>query len=93
MNYLLLIPLGLIFISFIYIFSFGGSREGRDERGYIIRLQMVNVMYAVLFLGIIIITTLNSKEFVTNKLALDIILWLALLNSLIGAIFLYFKKK
>ncbi|GGP10984.1 hypothetical protein [Oceanobacillus neutriphilus] len=93
MNYLLLIPLGLVLVAFIYIFNFGGSREGRDERGYVIRLQMTSVMYAVLFLGIVIITTLNSKELITSKLALDIIFWLALLNSLIGAIFLYFKKK
>jgi hypothetical protein len=92
MIYLLLISIGVIIASNFYIFNFQGSLEGNDERGKIVQLQMTKIMYNVLFLGLILILVVNAINLISNQLAVEIIFWLILLNSLTGAIFLYYKK-
>lgn len=86
-----IIAIAIIFFNF-YIYNFQESIDGKDERGKIIQLQMTKLMYNILFLGIIIILTINAINIISSQLAINIIFGLVLLNSLSGFLFLYTKK-
>ncbi|PRT15284.1 hypothetical protein [Bacillus wiedmannii] len=83
----------IIIISNFYIFNFQGSIEGNDERGKIVQLQMTKVMYNALFLGTVIILVTSAINIISSQLAINIIFAIVLSNSILGALFLYFKKK
>jgi hypothetical protein len=93
MKELLFITIVIIVMgSNFYIFKFQDSIDGKDERGKVIQLQMTKVMYHVLFLGMVIILSINAMDIISDKLAITIISGLVFLNTGVGCIFLYLRK-
>lgn len=93
MNILIALFGGGILISNLYIMNFTGSKEGNDERGEIIKLKTVNLMYNIIFLSIASVLILVGLSFVSMDIGLNIIFAVFLLSSIIGAIYLARIKK
>lgn len=93
MNILIALFGGGILISNLYIMNFTGSKEGNDERGEIIKLKTVNLMYNIIFLSIASVLILIGLSFVSMDIGLNIIFAVFLLSSIIGAIYLARIKK
>ncbi|MFZ0076210.1 MAG: hypothetical protein WAL00_08855 [Exiguobacterium undae] len=88
MNILIALFGGGILISNLYIMNFTGSKEGNDERGEIIKLKTVNLMYNIIFLSIASVMVLVGLSFVSMDVGVNIIFAVFLLSSIIGAIYL-----
>lgn len=88
MNILIALFGGGILISNLYIMNFTGSKEGNDERGEIIKLKTVNLMYNIIFLSIASVLILVGLSFVSMDVGVNIIFAVFLLSSIIGAIYL-----
>lgn len=80
-------------VSQLYFFSFQGSREGKDERGTMIRNIAGNRMYLLLSNGIIILLVLELIDVFTSEQFVNIMLYFILAVSLLGSVTTYLKKR
>ncbi|MNL35608.1 hypothetical protein D3C87_1576510 [compost metagenome] len=80
-------------VSQLYFFSFQGSKEGKDERGTMIRNIVGNRMYLLLNNGIIILLVLELTEVFTSEQFVNILLYYILVVSLFGGVTSFLKRK
>lgn len=88
MNIIIAILGGIILISNLYIMNFKESTEGNDERGELIKLKTVNLMYNILYLSIASVLVLIGLSFVSIDFGVNIIFSVFLLSSVVGAVYL-----
>ncbi len=82
-----------IFISQMYILKFNDSEEGKDERGKEIQYKRNNLLYGVLYIGIILLYILvDLFEIIPVEYLPNILLWFVLSLSVLGSIFTYVFK-
>ncbi|WP_102027777.1 hypothetical protein [Salirhabdus sp. Marseille-P4669] len=82
-----------IFISQMYILKFNDSEEGKDERGKEIQYKRNNLLYGVLYIGVILLYILvDLFEIIPVEYLPNILLWFVLSLSVLGSIFTYVFK-
>ncbi|HDX9580537.1 TPA: hypothetical protein ROX88_004186 [Bacillus pseudomycoides] len=82
----------LIFISQMYVISFQSSDEGRDERGKEIQYKTNNVLFSVLYLGIIGLIAFHLVGIISAELLPNILLYFMLSLSVLGSIFIFINR-
>ncbi|MDM5370321.1 hypothetical protein [Bacillus paramycoides] len=82
----------LIFISQMYVISFQSSDEGRDERGKEIQYKTNNVLFNVLYLGIIGLITFHLVDIISAELLPNILLYFMLSLSVLGSVFIFINR-
>lgn len=93
MNTLIALFGGIVMISNLYIMRFKDSTEGNDERGELIKLKTVNLMYNIIYVSLAFVLILVGLSFVSLNIGVNIIFAVFLLNSVIGALYLWRIKK
>ncbi|WP_214785057.1 hypothetical protein [Exiguobacterium sp. S3] len=93
MNFLIAILGGIVLISNLYIMNFKESTEGNDERGELIKLKTVNLMYNILYISIASVLILIGLSFISLDAGVKIMFAVFLLDSVAGAVYLYNIKK
>ncbi|HDR4764305.1 TPA: hypothetical protein ACQ75Q_002391 [Bacillus thuringiensis] len=83
---------GLIVISKMYVIKFQSSDEANDERGREILYKTNNVLYNILYLGIISIIVLQLIDIIPLKFLPDLLLYFALSLSVLGSIFIFINR-
>ncbi|WP_025151351.1 hypothetical protein [Bacillus sp. H1a] len=82
----------LIFISQMYVISFQSSDEGRDERGKEIQYKTNNLLFNVLYLGIIGLITFHLVDIISAELLPNILLYFMLSLSVLGSVFIFINR-
>ncbi|WP_433772105.1 hypothetical protein [Bacillus wiedmannii] len=82
----------LIFISQMYVIKFQSSDEAKDERGREIQYKTNNMLYNILYLGIIAIIIFQSIDIVPLEFLPDLLLYFVLLLSVLGSIFIFINR-
>ncbi|MBJ7956995.1 hypothetical protein QRE62_19520 [Bacillus mycoides] len=82
----------LLVISKMYVIKFQSSDEANDERGREILYKTNNVLYNILYLGIISIIVLQLIDIIPLKFLPDLLLYFALLLSVLGSIFIFINR-
>ncbi|PEO56012.1 hypothetical protein CN567_29585 [Bacillus toyonensis] len=82
----------LISISQMYVISFQSSDEGRDERGKEIQYKTNNVLFNVLYLGIIGLITFHLVDIISAELLPNILLYFMLSLSVLGSVFIFINR-
>jgi len=82
----------LIFISQMYVIKFQSSDEGNDERGREIQYKTNNVLYNILYLGIIAIIVFQSIDIVSSEFLPDLLLYFVLSLSVLGSVFIFINR-
>jgi cell division protein FtsW (lipid II flippase) len=89
-NLLFIILMIIIIFSQMYMFRFDGSEEGKDERGKEIQRKRNNLLYGILYLGIILVCILVDMFDVFQVEQLPTVLLMFVLSlSIIGSIYTY----
>ncbi|AXI11012.1 hypothetical protein CUC15_19705 [Oceanobacillus zhaokaii] len=85
--------LAVVFICHMYILRFNDSEEGTDERGREIQYKTNNMLYGVLYIGVILLYCLVELfEIIPIEYLPDILLWFVLSLGIFGSIFNYINK-
>ena len=92
MLWLKILFLVVIFISQMYVIQFQSSDEAKDERGREIQYKTNNVLYNILYLGIISIIVLQLIDIIPLKFLPDLLLYFALSLSVLGSIFIFINR-
>ncbi|EJS46687.1 hypothetical protein CN445_30125 [Bacillus cereus] len=82
----------LIFISQMYVIKFQSSDEAKDERGREIQYKTNNMLYNILYLGIIAIIIFQLIDIVPLEFLPDLLLYFVLLLSVLGSIFIFINR-
>lgn len=82
----------LIFISQMYVIKFQSSDEAKDERGREIQYKTNNLLYNILYLGIIAIIIFQSIDIVPSESLPDLLLYFVLSLSVLGSIFIFINR-
>ncbi|MEK4913384.1 MULTISPECIES: hypothetical protein [Bacillus] len=83
---------GLIVISKMYVIKFQSSDEANDERGREILYKTNNVLYNILYLGILAIIVLQLIDIIPLNFLPDLLLYFALSLSVLGSIFIFINR-
>ncbi|TKH16346.1 hypothetical protein FC699_15705 [Bacillus wiedmannii] len=86
------LSLVLIFISQMYIIKFQSSDEAKDERGKEIQYKTNNMLYNILYLGIIAIIIFQLIDIVPLEFIPDLLLYFVLLLSVLGSILIFINR-
>ncbi|MEK0224558.1 hypothetical protein [Bacillus proteolyticus] len=86
------LSLVLIFISQMYVMKFQSSDEAKDERGREIQYKTNNMLYNILYLGIIAIIIFQLIDIVPSEFIPDLLLYFVLLLSVLGSIFIFINR-
>ncbi|GLV67383.1 hypothetical protein Bmyc01_60520 [Bacillus mycoides] len=86
------LSLVLIFISQMYVMKFQSSDEAKDERGRVIQYKTNNMLYNILYLGIIAIIIFQLIDIVPSEFIPDLLLYFVLLLSVLGSIFIFINR-
>jgi len=92
MLWLTSLSLVIIFISQMYVIKFQSSDEAKDERGREIQYKTNNVLYNILYLGIIAIIIFQSIDIVPLEFLPDLLLYFVLALSVLGCIFIFINR-
>ncbi|MBE7097460.1 MULTISPECIES: hypothetical protein [Bacillus cereus group] len=92
MLWLKILFLVVIFISQMYVIQFQSSDEAKDERGKEIQYKTNNVLYNILYLGIIAIIVFQSIDIVSSEFLPDLLLYFVLSLSVLGSLFIFINK-
>ncbi|MEC5423546.1 hypothetical protein QGM71_08580 [Virgibacillus sp. C22-A2] len=93
MLWLVALFLIIIFICHMYIFKFNDSEEGKDERGREIQYKTNNMLYGILYIGVILLVVLvDFFEIIPIEYLPNILLWFVLSLGILGSIFTYINK-
>ncbi|MES5869127.1 hypothetical protein [Bacillus cereus group sp. RP32] len=92
MLWLTSLSLVIIFISQMYVIKFQSSDEAKDERGREIQYKTNNVLYNILYLGIIAIIIFQSIDIVPLEFLPDLLLYFVLALSVLGCIFKFINR-
>lgn len=76
----------------MYVISFQSSDEGRDERGKEIQYKTNNVLFNVLYLGIIGLITFHLVDIISAELLPNILLYFMLSLSVLGSVFIFINR-
>ncbi|WP_329767611.1 hypothetical protein [Bacillus nitratireducens] len=82
----------VIFISQMYVIKFQSSDEAKDERGREIQYKTNNMLYNILYLGIIAIIIFQLIDIVPLEFLPDLLLYFVLLLSVLGSIFIFINR-
>lgn len=82
----------LIFISQMYVMKFKSSDEAKDERGKEIQYKTNNVLYNILYLGIVAIIIFQTMDIVPSEFLPDLLLYFLLALSVLGSIFIFINR-
>ncbi|MCI0768311.1 hypothetical protein [Bacillus sp. TL12] len=82
----------LIFISQMYVMNFQSSDEGKDGRGKEIQYKTNNMLFNVLYLGIIALIVFHLIDIVPAEFLPDILLYFMLSLSVLGSIFILINR-
>ncbi|MGH1163295.1 hypothetical protein ACQVTW_30390 [Bacillus mycoides] len=86
------LSLVLIFISQMYVIKFQSSDEAKDERGREIQYKTNNMLYNILYLGIIAIIIFQLIDIVPSEFIPDLLLYFVLLLSVLSSIFIFINR-
>ncbi|MFF2242078.1 hypothetical protein ACFVUU_28720 [Bacillus thuringiensis] len=86
------LSLVLIFISQMYVIKFQSSDEAKDERGREIQYKTNNMLYNILYLGIIAIIIFQLIDIVPLEFIPDLLLYFVLLLSVLGSILIFINR-
>ncbi|MFY4675022.1 hypothetical protein [Bacillus anthracis] len=86
------LSLVLIFISQMYVIKFQSSDEVKDERGREIQYKTNNMLYNILYLGIIAIIIFQLIDIVPLEFIPDLLLYFVLLLSVLGSILIFINR-
>ncbi|HDR3897128.1 hypothetical protein ACT7C1_10730 [Bacillus paranthracis] len=86
------LSLVLIFISQMYVIKFQSSDEAKDERGREIQYKTNNMLYNILYLGIIAIIIFQLIDIVSLEFIPDLLLYFVLLLSVLGSILIFINR-
>ncbi|MDA2359081.1 hypothetical protein PDN49_31115 [Bacillus cereus] len=86
------LSLVLIFISQMYVIKFQSSDEAKDERGREIQYKTNNMLYNILYLGIIAIIIFQLVDIVPSEFIPDLLLYFVLLLSVLGSILIFINR-
>ncbi|MDM5428496.1 hypothetical protein ACQVTS_29095 [Bacillus mycoides] len=82
----------LLVISQMYVIKFQSSDEANDERGREIQYKANNVLYNILYLGIIAIIVFQLIDIIPLEFLPDLLLYFALSLSVLGSIFIFINR-
>ncbi|MCU5276253.1 hypothetical protein OCA15_27270 [Bacillus cereus] len=86
------LSLVLIFISQMYVIKFQSSDEAKDERGREIQYKTNNMLYNILYLGIIAIIIFQLVDIIPSEFIPDLLLYFVLLLSVLGSILIFINR-
>lgn len=92
MLWLKILFLVVIFISQMYVIQFQSSDEAKDERGREIQYKTNNMLYNILYLGIIAIIIFQLIDIVPLEFIPDLLLYFVLLLSVLGSILIFINR-
>ncbi|MED2037358.1 hypothetical protein P4V58_09000 [Bacillus wiedmannii] len=92
MLWLKILFLFVIFISQMYVIQFQSSDETKDERGKEIQYKTNNVLYNILYLGIVAIIVFQSIDIVSSEFLPDLLLYFLLSLSVLGSLFIFINR-
>lgn len=76
----------------MYVIKFQSSDEAKDERGREIQYKTNNMLYNILYLGIIAIIIFQLIDIVPLEFLPDLLLYFVLLLSVLGSIFIFINR-
>lgn len=86
------LSLVLIFISQMYVIKFQSSDEAKDERGREIQYKTNNMLYNILYLGIIAIIIFQLIDIVPLEFIPDLLLYFVFLLSVLVSILIFINR-
>ncbi|WP_186575893.1 hypothetical protein [Aquibacillus kalidii] len=82
----------MVFISQMYVIRFQSSYEGKDERGKAIQYKTNNMLFNILYLGVVLLVVLHLVEIVPTNSLPNILLYFLLSISVFGSITTFVNK-
>lgn len=76
----------------MYVIKFQSSDEAKDERGREIQYKTNNMLYNILYLGIIAIIIFQLIDIVPLEFIPDLLLYFVLLLSVLGSILIFINR-
>ncbi|PZE20040.1 hypothetical protein [Paenibacillus xerothermodurans] len=84
---------GIFILGVAFLDRFTKSKEAQDERGKIIQYQVQSFLFQFTYCGVGVLLALETGGMLTSEQFRNSILYLMLSTFLVGAVYLFWRRK